>query len=77
MAPVRILPAPDGAILRRAASQQSISPAIPRQGGGHAFRIPRRRSSTITQGGIYYDGEYQDELALRAAREGRFDLDCR
>ncbi|MEY9430000.1 4-aminobutyrate aminotransferase-like enzyme [Bradyrhizobium ottawaense] len=66
MAPVRILPAPDGAIYGGPANSKPPSEYL-----ADARRLLSDTAATIidyTQGGIYYDGAYQDEVA-RCARE--------
>src|SRR5260221_13489343 len=68
MAPVRILPAPDGAIYGAPANnpsaKQSFADAAGTLSDAAAIIID------YTQGGIYYDGKYQDDLALRAREAG-------
>ncbi|CUU20085.1 4-aminobutyrate aminotransferase-like enzyme [Bradyrhizobium sp. JR7.2] len=66
MAPVRVLPAPDGAIYGAPANNTPPSEYL-----ADATRLLSDTAATIidyTQGGIYYDGAYQDEVA-RCARE--------
>ena len=68
LAPVRVLPAPDGAIY--GAAQVS---AVPRDYLAVADGILTDTAATIidyTQGGIYYDGAYQDEVARLARAAG-------
>ena len=70
MAPVRILPAPDGAIY-------GAPPNNPPPGEylADAARILSDTAATIidyTQGGIYYDGAYQDEVARCARQAGSY-----
>jgi len=68
MAPVRILPAPDGAIYGASPTNPSAKQYL-----ADAANTLSDTAATIidyTQGGIYYDGEYQDELALRAREAG-------
>lgn len=70
MAPVRILPAPDGAIYGTPAHNTP-----PRQYLADATRLLSDTAATIidyTQGGIYYDGAYQDEVARRARQAGSY-----
>ena len=73
MAPVRILPGAGWRDLWRAGQQRAAAANI--------WRMPRAllsdTAATIidyTQGGIYYDGAYQDEVA-RCAPAGRIVLD--
>lgn len=66
MAPVRILPAPDGAVYGASPSNPPPSEYL-----ADATGILSDTAATIidyTQGGIYYDGAYQDQVA-RSARE--------
>jgi 4-aminobutyrate aminotransferase-like enzyme len=65
MAPVRILPAPDGAIYG-ASANASVDFA------GAASILSDTAATIIdyTQGGIYYDGAYQDEVARLARAAG-------
>lgn len=70
MAPVRILPAPEGAIY----GAPPNAPAARDYLVGAAKTLSDTAATIIdyTQGGIYYDGEYQDEVALRAREAGSF-----
>jgi 4-aminobutyrate aminotransferase-like enzyme len=66
MAPVKILPAPDGAIYGAPLSNQPIKDVL-----ADAGAVLTDTAATIidyTQGGNYYDGEYQDEVADHAAK---------
>ena len=68
MAPVRILPAPDGAIYGAPPNNPSVKQYL-----ADAASTLADTAATIidyTQGGIYYDAEYQDQLALRAREAG-------
>lgn len=68
MAPVRILPAPDGAIYGA-----PINNTPPSEYLVDATRLLSDTAATIidyTQGGIYYDGAYQDEVARCARQAG-------
>ncbi len=70
LAPVRVLPAPDNAIYGIRSTNLS-----PRRSLAGATTTLSDTAATIidyTQGGIYHDGEYQDELATHAARAGSF-----
>ncbi|MFK4487693.1 aminotransferase class III-fold pyridoxal phosphate-dependent enzyme [Bradyrhizobium sp. USDA 336] len=70
MAPVRILPAPHGAIYGAPANK-----APPSEYLADAPRLLSDTAATIidyTQGGIYYDGAYQDEMAKRAREAGSY-----
>ncbi|RXH22309.1 aminotransferase [Bradyrhizobium nanningense] len=70
MAPVRILPAPDGAIYGGAANNTPPSEYL-----ADAPRLLSDTAATIidyTQGGIYYDGAYQDEVARHARQAGSY-----
>lgn len=70
MAPVRILPAPDGAIYGASANN-----APPSEYLADATRLLSDSAATIidyTQGGIYYDGAYQDEVARHARQAGSY-----
>jgi 4-aminobutyrate aminotransferase-like enzyme len=70
MAPVRILPAPDGAVYGGAANN-----APPSEYLADAPRLLSDTAATIidyTQGGIYYDGAYQDEVARCARQAGSY-----
>jgi 4-aminobutyrate aminotransferase-like enzyme len=66
MAPVKILPAPDGAIYGAPLSNQPVKDVLADAGATLADT-----AATIidyTQGGNYYDGDYQDEVADHAAK---------
>ncbi|MDR6659245.1 4-aminobutyrate aminotransferase-like enzyme [Tardiphaga robiniae] len=66
MAPVKILPAPDGAIYGAPLSNQPVKDVL-----ADAGTILADTAATIidyTQGGNYYDGDYQDEVADHAAK---------
>ncbi|MDX3965288.1 MAG: aminotransferase class III-fold pyridoxal phosphate-dependent enzyme [Bradyrhizobium sp.] len=70
MAPVRILPAPDGAIYGA-----PINNTPPSEYLVDATRLLSDTAATIidyTQGGIYYDGAYQDEVARCARQAGSY-----
>ncbi|MDF0580406.1 aminotransferase class III-fold pyridoxal phosphate-dependent enzyme [Bradyrhizobium yuanmingense] len=70
MAPVRILPAPDGAIYGPPANNTPPSEYL-----ADAPRLLSDTAATIidyTQGGIYYDGAYQDEVARCARQAGSY-----
>ncbi|MEY9984428.1 4-aminobutyrate aminotransferase-like enzyme [Bradyrhizobium yuanmingense] len=70
MAPVRILPAPDGAIYGAPANNTPPSEYL-----ADAPRLLSDTAATIidyTQGGIYYDGAYQDEVARCARQAGSY-----
>jgi 4-aminobutyrate aminotransferase-like enzyme len=70
MAPVRILPAPDGAIYGAPANNTPPSEYL-----ADATRLLSDTAATIidyTQGGIYYDGAYQDEVARCARQAGSY-----
>ncbi|MDA9542706.1 aminotransferase [Bradyrhizobium sp. CCBAU 21362] len=70
MAPVRILPAPNGAIYGAPAKNTPPSEYL-----ADAARLLSDTAATIidyTQGGIYYDGAYQDEVARRARQVGSY-----
>ncbi len=68
MAPVRILPAPDGAIYGAPANNPSAKQYLADAAG--TLSDTAAIIIDYTQGGIYYDGKYQDELALRAREAG-------
>lgn len=70
MAPVRILPAPQGAIYGAPANNVPPSEYL-----ADATRLLSDTAATIidyTQGGIYYDGAYQDEVARCARQAGSY-----
>lgn len=70
MAPVRILPAPDGAIYGGPVTNTPPSGYL-----ADATRLLSDTAATIidyTQGGIYYDGAYQDEVARHARQAGSY-----
>lgn len=70
MAPVRILPAPDGAIYGAPTTNTPPSEYL-----ADATRLLSDTAATIidyTQGGIYYDGAYQDEVARCARHAGSY-----
>ncbi|WBL81270.1 aspartate aminotransferase family protein [Bradyrhizobium xenonodulans] len=70
MAPVRILPAPDGAIYGGPVNNTPPSEYL-----ADATRLLSDTAATIidyTQGGIYYDGAYQDEVAKYARQTGSY-----
>ncbi len=70
MAPVRILPAPDGAIYGA-----SVNNTPPSEYLADAAGLLSDTAATIidyTQGGIYYDGAYQDEVARLARQAGSY-----
>lgn len=70
MAPVRILPAPDGAIYGTPVNNTPPSEYL-----ADAARLLSDTAATIidyTQGGIYYDGAYQDEVARCARQAGSY-----
>lgn len=70
MAPVRILPAPDGAIYGGPVTNTPPSEYL-----ADATRLLSDTAATIidyTQGGIYYDGAYQDEVAKCARQAGSY-----
>lgn len=70
MAPVRILPAPDGAIYGTPVNNTPPSEYL-----ADATRLLSDTAATIidyTQGGIYYDGAYQDEVARCARQAGSY-----
>ncbi len=70
MAPVRILPAPHGAIYGAPSNNPPPSEYL-----ADATRVLSDTAATIidyTQGGIYYDGEYQDQVAFRAREAGSY-----
>jgi 4-aminobutyrate aminotransferase-like enzyme len=68
MAPVRILPAPDGAIYGALANAPKVADYL----AGAASILSDTAATIIdyTQGGIYYDGAYQDEVARLARAAG-------
>ena len=68
LAPVRILPAPQGAIY----GAPSNAPAAREYLAGAAPKLSDTAATIIdyTQGGIYYDGAYQDEVARLAQEAG-------
>jgi 4-aminobutyrate aminotransferase-like enzyme len=68
MAPVRILPAPDGAIYGAPANAAKVADYL----AGAASILSDTAATIIdyTQGGIYYDGAYQDEVARLARAAG-------
>jgi 4-aminobutyrate aminotransferase-like enzyme len=68
MAPVRILPAPQGAIY--GALDDAPEPKDYLAGAGSMLSDTAATIIDYTQGGIYYDGAYQDEVA-RLARGAR------
>jgi 4-aminobutyrate aminotransferase-like enzyme len=70
MVPVRILPAPDGAIYGAPPNNPPASEYL-----ADAARTLSDTAATIidyTQGGIYYDGDYQDQVALCAREAGSY-----
>ncbi|MCK1389255.1 aspartate aminotransferase family protein [Bradyrhizobium sp. 1] len=70
MAPVRVLPAPDGGIYGAPANNSPPSEYL-----ADAGRLLSDTAATIidyTQGGIYYDGAYQDEVARCARQAGSY-----
>ena len=70
MVPVRILPAPDGAIYGAPFSNPPASEYL-----ADAAATLSDTAATIidyTQGGIYYDGDYQDQVASRARQAGSY-----
>src|SRR5437899_2022758 len=70
MAPVRVLPAPHGAIYGAPADNVPPSEYL-----ADATRLLSDTAATIidyTQGGIYYDGAYQDEVARCARQAGSY-----
>ena len=70
MAPVRVLPAPDGAIYGAPANNTPPSEYL-----SDAAGLLADTAATIidyTQGGIYYDGAYQDEVARLARKSGSY-----
>jgi 4-aminobutyrate aminotransferase-like enzyme len=68
MAPVRILPAPEGAIYGAPANAAKASDYL----AGAASLLSDTAATIVdyTQGGIYYDGAYQDEVARLARAAG-------
>ncbi|WP_315834406.1 aminotransferase class III-fold pyridoxal phosphate-dependent enzyme [Bradyrhizobium prioriisuperbiae] len=68
MAPVRILPAPEGAIYGAPPNAASAKELL----AGAAQTLSETAATIIdyTQGGIYYDGAYQDEVAGHARQAG-------
>jgi 4-aminobutyrate aminotransferase-like enzyme len=68
MAPVRILPAPEGAIYGAPAPLPKAAHYL----AGAASILSETAATIIdyTQGGIYYDGAYQDEVARLARAAG-------
>jgi 4-aminobutyrate aminotransferase-like enzyme len=68
MAPVRILPAPQGAIYGASANTAKAADYL----AGAASTLSDTAATIIdyTQGGIYYDGAYQDEVARLARAAG-------
>ncbi|UZE49856.1 aminotransferase class III-fold pyridoxal phosphate-dependent enzyme [Rhodopseudomonas sp. P2A-2r] len=70
MAEVRILPAPDGAIYGAPSDNRPVKEQL-----SEAAATLQHTAATIidyTQGGNYYDGEYQDEVARHAAEAGSY-----
>jgi 4-aminobutyrate aminotransferase-like enzyme len=70
VAPVRVLPAPDGAIYGA-----PLHTTPPGQYLADAPRLLSDTAATIidyTQGGFYYDGAYQDEVARCARQAGSY-----
>jgi 4-aminobutyrate aminotransferase-like enzyme len=70
MAPARVLPAPDGAIYGAPANNTPPSEYL-----ADAASLLSDTAATIidyTQGGIYYDGAYQDEVARCARQAGSY-----
>ena len=65
MAPIRILPAPDGAIYGAPANA-----AVDLTGAASVLSDTAATIIDYTQGGIYYDGAYQDEVARLARAAG-------
>src|ERR1700756_532583 len=65
MAPVRVLPAPDGAIYGASANA-----AVDLAGAASLLSDTAATIIDYTQGGIYYDGAYQDEVARLARAAG-------
>jgi 4-aminobutyrate aminotransferase-like enzyme len=65
MAPVRVLPAPDGAIYGASANA-----AVDLAGAVSLLSDTAATIIDYTQGGIYYDGAYQDEVARLARAAG-------
>jgi 4-aminobutyrate aminotransferase-like enzyme len=68
MAPVRILPAPEGAIYGAPEPMPTAADCL----AGAASILSETAATIIdyTQGGIYYDGAYQDEVARLARAAG-------
>ncbi|MET0708783.1 MAG: aminotransferase class III-fold pyridoxal phosphate-dependent enzyme [Tardiphaga sp.] len=70
MAPVKVLPAPDGAIYGAPVNNRPASEYL-----ADATATLTGTAATIidyTQGGNYYDGDYQDEVARHAAAAGSY-----
>jgi 4-aminobutyrate aminotransferase-like enzyme len=65
MAPVRVLPAPEGAIYGAPANA-----AVDLAGAASILSDTAATIIDYTQGGIYYDGAYQDEVARLARAAG-------
>ncbi|MDQ8730747.1 aminotransferase class III-fold pyridoxal phosphate-dependent enzyme [Bradyrhizobium sp. LHD-71] len=70
LAPVRVLPAPDGAIY--GAELHNPPPSEYLHSAGEILSGTAATIIDYTQGGIYYDAEYQDEVASRAREAGSY-----
>jgi len=70
MTDVRILPAPDGAIYGAPPDNRAVEEQL----AGATATLSGTAATIIdyTQGGHYYDGEYQDEVARHAAAAGSY-----
>jgi 4-aminobutyrate aminotransferase-like enzyme len=70
LADVRILPAPDGAIYGAPSDNRPLADQL--AGAGAILKDTAATIIDYTQGGNYYDGAYQDEVARHAAEAGSY-----
>jgi 4-aminobutyrate aminotransferase-like enzyme len=70
MVDVKILPAPDGAIYGAPADNRSVKEQL--ADAGATLKDTAATIIDYTQGGSYYDAEYQDEVARHAAEAGSY-----
>ena len=70
MVDVKILPAPDGAIYGAPTDNRSVKEQL--ADAGATLKDTAATIIDYTQGGNYYDGEYQNEVARHAAEAGSY-----